>query len=95
MEENEFITELNAWKEDQNKPFVPPPYVKKVHPHVELTDAQKRFIIEYELGGVCKGIFESEEFWEDSHENDDFYNSYYEAVEKFIEQIKQHLLDTI
>lgn len=98
MEENDFITELNKWQEDQSKPFVPPPYVKKEYPHVELSDAQKRVIIDYMLGGVSKGIFEDcPEFWDGIADEkiDELYPAYREVSEQFVEQLKQHLLDTI
>lgn len=79
------------------KPKAPSP-VKKEKPIVELTQEQKRIIAEYHLSGVSKGIFEDcPEFWKGLSQDqvDDLYPSYRAASEKFMDELREHVLDLL
>lgn len=100
---DDFMDSLNRLKEDWNKPFVPKVSKPPARPKVELTQQQKRVIVGYMLGGISKGVFEDcPDFWRHSdgkemteEEIDRLYGAYYDAAERFLDQIKQHLLDTL
>jgi len=65
---------------------------------VELTVAQKKLVINYMLGSVGKGLFEDcQEFWAgmQQEEIDQQYPAYREAVESFVDGLKQHLLRAV
>ncbi len=101
LPEDDFMSELRhameAWEEPAFTPTPPKPYPEQV----ELTQNQKRLIIEYLLGGGCgKGIFEDcPEFWEKPDgsymDMDEMYDPLRDAADNFVEEIKQHLLKTL
>jgi hypothetical protein len=74
------------------------PIEEEEPPAVELSSAQKKLVIEYMLGSVGKGMFEDvTEFWSGmkQEEIDHLYPSYKDAVERFVQELKHHLLVTI
>lgn len=88
----DFEKALEDWKVERTVPHeVAHKDFKKCNSHVELSDEQKRFVIEYYLNGSSKGLFEDTEIFGD----EDLYEAYRNAVDDFIDKIKQHLLDTI
>ncbi len=99
-EDEDFLAALqHAMDEDRKAPnrapwvsASPPPPPKPV---VELTKGQKETIIRYVLGGVSKGLFEDcEAFWEgmNNQQIDEQYSSYRQAVEEYVENLKDKLL---
>lgn len=75
--------------------LAPPIEEEEPPPKVELSSTQKKLVIEYMLGSVGKGLFEDvTAFWADmeQEEIDHLYPSYKEAVEKFVGELKYHLL---
>jgi len=95
----DFLADLAKLKtaREKEKAEKPPAFTKKEHPKVELTGDQKRIVIEY-IMHAGKGIFEDvPEFWAGmSHDQiDAAYPAVREAVDKFVEECKHHLLVTI
>lgn len=93
---SDFLDTLEEWKKDRKTKAAEPVILAKPEPRpkVELSDFQKKYIIEYALGGISKGVFEDPEFWErmTQEEVDEVYGSYYEAAENFMDELKMHVL---
>jgi len=97
----DFLADLAKLKIEK-KEHRPPTFTKKEIPTAELTGDQKRIVIEYLLNGVGKGLFEDvPEFWAamsslyNQDQIEELYPAMRQAVEKFVEQCKHHLLATI
>ncbi len=98
-EDNDFMTELKAFKKQLeetpvHKDKIIVDYSEKV---VELSSLQKTLIVDYCLQ-VSKGLFEDcEEFWDGMTEEqiDELYPAYKEASYRFVEALRQQILDTI
>jgi hypothetical protein len=97
----DFLADLAQLKADRDKPKPLPVFKKKEPLHVELTLEQKRFIIEYTMSGLSKGVFEDGDFWAmrsplyADGDPDEQYSAFSHVAEKFLEECKQHLLTTI
>jgi hypothetical protein len=89
---------IEALKNLKDEPEKLPEQPKKPKPQVELTNDQKRIIVQYMLGGVSKGLFEDcEDFWEGMSQEqiDELYPAYADESERFVDELKQHILDTL
>ena len=76
-------------QEETAKPPEVKAFEKPVIPHVELTDKQKKSIIEH-ICNVDDGFYEeNEDFWQDI--TPEMYRSYCDAADRFVDELKQKL----
>ena len=97
-DKDEFLAMCEEIKRgDRTEIPAPPPTPKPPPPKIELTQKQKRLVIDYCLGngGSHKGLFEDcEEMWEGIDDPDEAYPSLRDAVDEFIEESKQRLYES-
>lgn len=78
-------------EEEEARPVQPAP--RPVLPGIELTQSQKRLILEYALGDLGKGLFEDcPEFWDGVEDIDAAYPALREAANDYVEGLRQRLL---
>lgn len=93
---DDFSVDLARWREQQLKPQPSKVIPAKPKAYAELTSDQKRKIIRY-LMCFSKGVVEDGDFWGTMSQADinDQYDAYRNAIDRFIEEMKETLLSMI